>query len=61
MIDLGHWTTALLITEQALPYGFIYVITNKLNGKKYFGKKQIKTIKSSIVLYICFNEIKYWV
>jgi hypothetical protein len=45
MIDLGHWTTALLITEQALPYGFIYVITNKLNGKKYFGKKQIKTIK----------------
>jgi hypothetical protein len=39
MNDLGHWTTTLSIPEA--PYGFIYIITNTLNNKKYIGKKQI--------------------
>lgn len=44
MIDLGHWTTTLLL-EQEVPYGFIYRITCKVNNKQYIGKKQCKTIK----------------
>lgn len=37
--DLGHW-----VCEKQVPidtYGFIYQITNKINNKKYIGKKQI--------------------
>lgn len=44
-MDLGHWTTKLNIDDKALPYGFIYVITNIVNGKKYIGKKQMKSVK----------------
>ena len=43
-IDLGHWTTELLTESNEVPYGFIYLITNLTNGKKYIGKKQCKTI-----------------
>lgn len=39
-MDTGHW----LINEDVYLYenmfGFIYEITNKVNGKKYIGKKQ---------------------
>jgi len=45
MIDLGHWITSLVLTPDVSPYGFIYVITNLIDNKRYFGKKQIKTIK----------------
>ena len=41
MPDLGHWEG--LLTEEALPYGFIYKITNNTNDKKYIGKKQCLT------------------
>ena len=44
-MDLGHWQTKLEITEANLPYGFIYVITNTTNNKKYIGKKQMKSVK----------------
>ena len=39
MKDLGHWTTTLTVPETA--YGFIYMITNSLNNRKYIGKKQM--------------------
>lgn len=45
MIDLGHWITSLVLNPDDSPYGFIYVITNLIDNKRYFGKKQIKTIK----------------
>ena len=39
MQDLGHWTTTLTVPETA--YGFIYMITNLVNDRKYIGKKQM--------------------
>jgi len=44
-MNLGHWQTKLLIEYSNLPYGFIYIITNVTTGKKYIGKKQMKSIK----------------
>ena len=44
-MDLGHWRTNLVINESNLPYGFIYIITNTITGKKYIGKKQMKSVK----------------
>lgn len=44
MIDLGHWITCLLLEDVTVPYGFIYIITNKCNNKKYIGKKQCMTV-----------------
>ena len=45
MNALGHWCTACSIDLNDLPYGFIYVITNLTNNKKYIGKKQMKSVK----------------
>lgn len=39
MENLGHWTTTLTVPETA--YGFIYIITNLVNDRKYIGKKQM--------------------
>lgn len=40
---LGHWSTSLEVPESF--YGFIYVITNTVSGRKYYGKKQARTIR----------------
>lgn len=43
--DLGHWHAAFPIPSDT--FGFIYLITNKKNGRKYLGKKQMIFKKSS--------------
>lgn len=43
-MDLGHWQTDLEIPNE-LPFGFVYIITNKIENRAYIGKKQIKTVK----------------
>lgn len=47
-MDTGHWEVGCFCpSEEYLnnAYGFIYLITNTVTGKKYIGKKQKKTIK----------------
>lgn len=39
-MDLGHWTLSEGISWKDDVFGFIYEITNKINGKFYIGKKQ---------------------
>ena len=43
-MDLGHWSTSIIIEEGNIPYGFIYKITCLTNNRKYIGKKQCKSI-----------------
>ena len=43
-MDLGHWSTSLIIEEGNIPYGFIYKITCLSNNKKYIGKKQCQSV-----------------
>ena len=43
MNDLGHWTCDIHIPET--PYGFVYKITNLVDGKCYIGKKQMVSVK----------------
>lgn len=38
--DLGHWKF-LGVLPQDTPFGFIYLITNRQNGRLYVGKKQM--------------------
>jgi hypothetical protein len=45
-MDTGHWLINEGVYMHENMFGFIYEITNKVNGKKYIGKKQcIRKIK----------------
>ena len=39
-MDLGHWQLNEGVTASEDFFGFIYEITNSIDGKKYIGKKQ---------------------
>lgn len=39
-MDCGHWALNEGVVLNENVFGFIYLITNKLNNKKYIGKKQ---------------------
>lgn len=45
-MDTGHWVLSEGVIINENTFGFIYEITNKINNKKYIGKKQ------------CFMRIK---
>ena len=46
MTDLGHWNYTNILTESTeLPFGFVYIITNCVNNRKYIGKKQCQSVK----------------
>lgn len=45
-MNIGHWVLNENITVDESTFGFIYEIENKINNKKYIGKKQ------------CFMRIK---
>ena len=46
MTNLGHWSYAgILLESTEIPFGFVYIITNCVNNKKYIGKKQCQTVK----------------
>jgi hypothetical protein len=45
-MDTGHWLINENVNIHENMFGFIYEITNKVNGKKYIGKKQcVRKIK----------------
>ena len=46
-MDTGHWVLSegMVLSEENMPYGFLYLITNTVNNRKYIGKKQMKSIK----------------
>lgn len=44
MKDTGHWDCSIINESTEVPFGFIYLITNKVTNKKYIGKKQCLTV-----------------
>jgi len=39
-MDSGHWLLNEGVSIDENTFGFIYLIINNINGKKYIGKKQ---------------------
>lgn len=76
MSDLGHWVNKLMgdskatsftltegftVTEDELPFGFIYEIVNNITGKIYIGKKQMISKKKRAPLKGKKNKRHYTV
>ena len=40
-IDTGHWLLSENLDYNPDAYGFVYLITNQLDGRKYIGSKQL--------------------
>lgn len=63
MVDTGHWTLPKN-DPQDIPLnalGFIYIITNKINNKKYIGKKLLENKKKRKPLKGRVNARRYTV
>jgi len=41
--NLGHWSLKTDFVENA--FGFVYEITNTKSGRKYIGKKQMRSVR----------------
>jgi hypothetical protein len=57
MLDTGHWSLPKN-ESQSIPLnalGFIYVITNKTNNKKYIGKKLLENKKKRKTASVCLR------
>jgi hypothetical protein len=48
-MDTGHWKADFDINFKSF-FGFVYIITNRLCGKKYIGKKQFKFKKRNKII-----------
>lgn len=49
--DTGHWKAPLIVESLSEPpFGFLYLITNNIDGRKYIGKKQCLTVKKKAPL-----------
>lgn len=44
-ISTGHWSCEDVGEIREIPYGFVYQITNIIDGRKYIGKKQCVTVR----------------
>ena len=44
MIDLGHWQLKPQLEWDNNAFGFIYLITNLTNNKKYIGCKMLQKV-----------------
>lgn len=58
--DSGHWIFPKEVTEIPLgSIGFVYIITNKTNNKKYIGKKLLENKKKRKPLKGRVNARRY--